>query len=930
MLLRTLITFALLLLTSPAWATVYHVETTGNDTTGTGSVAAPWLTIQKSVAAGTPVVAGDTIEVGNGTYTSTTSQRMVVISGSSPSGTSANPITIKSATPFGATINVPNQIAGINCNVVSCSIVGILLNKPYYIIEGFQCTRTGSYFGTFAGVGCIYIDSGGDNAIVRRNHFHDIARTVCNNGTIGNYGVYLDFPSNVTIEYNRFNAIGRLRNGESGCSTNTFQHDHGVYANGTTDLTIYRNIFYDVNRGMPINIKAYAGATTRLKVFQNVLSGKTPTADGKPDGQIAITNTLNDGQFKNNIFHDVNSATDGYVFWDTSNAVFTNLVIDHNLSDSTSGSLLHAINFPTSGVTNTNNLLNTNPGFVNAAARDYTLASGSAAINAGVALAGYSFNSTAPDIGRHERVGFGSATINQALMDVTAAQNITANSPINPTSAGWSVACSGGANCGTPVVAAASLLTGTSNVVRLVLTGLGGTGVSEVGQTWTVTYNDVTGATVDADGQELSSFTTQPVTNNSGVAPPADPGTPFVNLQLNDAITGTTPTTAQDSSANNKDATLNNGTTYVPGKFGGADGALKFADGTTQTATIVYGSGIDPTSQSLTICADVLPDPGLESSTRIFYAASLGAGQRHYMAWDDGTWSIGIQNSPSAVNTEFPVVPGRSFVCLVENSATDTAQLFVNAVAGTGPQSLKAYTSHTLASNVQLGALPTASGGGVTIGQLKIYQAALTPAEILDLYNAWEPPSPPQGCTVAQVGSLAYKLRKDTGGLLDLHGALNATTVNVVAPGALMISTQTDFTIADCAALAEEWRYSCALCLSAGTWLAVPDTVGPDCIGFYGATTDPDILQTAPTARLSGALTFIPGQAQFTMAQTPVVDPTLNSSFVNRGAFKFDTCASGKTYQIRKQTQQGEAFSSYFPANGIGVVAIPMTSAGGL
>jgi hypothetical protein len=54
MLIRALL--LVLLLASPAWSAIYYVAKTGNDTTGNGSEAMPWLTIQKAADV---MVAGD-------------------------------------------------------------------------------------------------------------------------------------------------------------------------------------------------------------------------------------------------------------------------------------------------------------------------------------------------------------------------------------------------------------------------------------------------------------------------------------------------------------------------------------------------------------------------------------------------------------------------------------------------------------------------------------------------------------------------------------------------------------------------------------------------------------------------------------------------------------------------------------------------------
>jgi hypothetical protein len=62
---QLILTLYVLLWSAVAQAATYYVATTGNDTTGTGAVGAPWRTIQK---AATIAAAGDTVNVAAGTY----------------------------------------------------------------------------------------------------------------------------------------------------------------------------------------------------------------------------------------------------------------------------------------------------------------------------------------------------------------------------------------------------------------------------------------------------------------------------------------------------------------------------------------------------------------------------------------------------------------------------------------------------------------------------------------------------------------------------------------------------------------------------------------------------------------------------------------------------------------------------------------------
>jgi hypothetical protein len=354
-------------------AATYYVATTGNDS-NPGTSASPWRNPQRCTAP--PVAAGDTCTVADGTYTDVEGNGIVVyVSGSSVQGTAASPITIKSTNPLRAHIIVPG-LDTLNA--------GFYIGRNYYIIEGFDISG-GTSSGSNASHHGISIAAGTTGVTVRKNSIHNIGRTICSDSGFGYTGVLTEGDS-VLIEKNMFFTIGRLRNGENGCSTSMYQNDHGIYMKGGANNIIRYNVFYDTNRGWPIHM--FGGTVTNLSIFNNTLSGKSPT--GLPAGQIMLASTITTAKIKNNISY--NPPT-GFIAYYSLNASAVD--VSHNLSDGLEKIATQV------GMTFSNNLQNTNPGFVNAAGNDFHLTSGSASIDAGTNV-GYYFNAVAPDIGAYE------------------------------------------------------------------------------------------------------------------------------------------------------------------------------------------------------------------------------------------------------------------------------------------------------------------------------------------------------------------------------------------------------------------------------------------------------------------------------------------------------------------------------------------------
>lgn len=347
----------ILLGTVTAQGATYYVATTGNDS-NPGTSTSPWRNPQKCTTS--PIRAGDTCIVRSGTYTDTDGNGIVVIvydRPTTPSGTASQPITIKSETPLGAAIVAPSNKNGF----------GFVVNKPYYIIEGFDISGANNSSSSGAGVG-ISVSSLGDGLIIRSNSIHHIGRSSCTNSSSTFSGIQIKGASGVLIDQNRIYTIGRRLKGESGCTANNMRHDHGIYIAGASNTTVRRNVIYDSNRGYPIHV--YGGTTTNLNIYHNTLSGRNPT--GSPVGQILLSSTIRTANIKNNTSSDAQYAMI-YFYGLTASSV----IVSNNLS-STSTRYGSA-----SGVTFSNNIENTNPAFISKSTNDFRLTSSSPVINRG-------------------------------------------------------------------------------------------------------------------------------------------------------------------------------------------------------------------------------------------------------------------------------------------------------------------------------------------------------------------------------------------------------------------------------------------------------------------------------------------------------------------------------------------------------------------
>jgi hypothetical protein len=885
---RWILVLLLTFVTSPAWAATYFVSTTGSDAAD-GSSATPWRTIQKCA---NTAASGDTCSVNDGTYTISAGTNTCAGAGTSSFAcVTRSGITFKSTNRLGAKLNG-------NSNTTDYGIYIVANGAVVKDFEMYGLTKNGVFYPH---------DNTVNGGSVIGNLLHTIGRR-CTNFGFGQDGVFMGRGiQNVTVERNILHNIGRILNGTQGCDIfEGTNGDHAIYIEGSTNVTIKHNIFYDIRNGFPLHV--YPSPSSNLKILHNTFADPglaTPTPVRSP---ILCGGAMSSGEWSNNIAYQ---PVVGFIT-PIGGCTFTSTNVKNNIVSTATLFQLNGSGVATpSGVTASGNLTSTNPLFTNAASRDYSLTSTSPAINAGVNVS-LAFNGSLPDIGALETSGgFSGAVIDLNVMDVTLGMNL--NTPLLPATGitGFTVACSG-SDCGTPVVASATRKTGTDSVVRLTLSGIGDDGNCDAAQIWTVTYapGNVTDSALlgGSATQPLFGFTNQAVTetcSGSGTPPPAGV---HIHYKLDDG----SGTNANDETANNLDGTLTNSATWTATAH--TDGGVVTAADSTQYLAIPYGSGVNPSTQSLTIAVGILVDASRTAGNEIYLGSTAGTNQRFHVGTISSAWGLGIQSSSLTVASNLAVTSGWHRICLNVNSGTDIATLFVDGVQGTG-SAAKAFTSYTLASNLRLGS-PFDDAPPATYDELKVWTSVESCA---DDFAAWEQVAPAPTGTFEQKTHKWQRLRKtslDAAEDYTAAGVANGITITVIPGAAVALVTQIDCTVANCDPTGSRLYFS----KNGGAFTQVPDVCASDGVCFFG-TPDSDVVSGTVTCCLTGALTANDGPTNTSADAVPVFDLTQNASFVRRSVIKFSTAvAPGDTFAFKEYHQTDIALNTYTPSGGAALV----------
>jgi chitodextrinase len=361
---------------------------------------------------GIAVAPGDVIVFEDGVYTDTSpgDGTIVQINGG---GTSSQYVTFVSRNRWGA------KIDGVSNTSKYGFSFGALTGNVR--IEGFDIYGLGSPdVGVLVAPSAsgVFAQAGGDNSQVVGNNIHSISN-FCNDTIRAQTGVFIQRPG-VVVENNVFHGIGRLDQGEDGCTyPSTFtkyrNSDTAVYLQSPnhSNVTIRNNLFSKLENGYGVYV--YQGGPSGLKVLNNTFAGGNPYCK---NAHIFTDADMNDFQVKNNVFQ---GPAGGYAWaWDLE--PLTNVVFGQNVA---SGGLLvsgancsSGISPLPAGVTESGNQLNTDPRLVDPGAPltgGFKLQSSSPAVDAGANLSelGVTFDfegATRPqgagfDIGAYEVAG---------------------------------------------------------------------------------------------------------------------------------------------------------------------------------------------------------------------------------------------------------------------------------------------------------------------------------------------------------------------------------------------------------------------------------------------------------------------------------------------------------------------------------------------
>lgn len=929
------ITIFVLLLSTPAWATIYYVSKTASNGYAVGSnsnscaqaqdKATPKNTIDGSSTSvmDACVVGGDTVIVNEGTYTNQitnppagTAEAYTIIM-ADPS--SARPLlrpdgtatqrgfycdngaacsyirmegfdvgeaynSVKLTSTNVVTLGYPHHMQFVNnifhdtrsTNFETTTSTGTGGEGGDHLIQGNEFYHTGIYYpsdhgGKLYGPGHNTIYNPGNRTIIERNTFHN------NHGAVGIWhsGKYI---YDVIVRYNACYDLGLT------LTTDTWQE--GTTATGYSCIhvsagggrhKIYGNVIW--NSGEDVNFKAISinplfGQSTfeRVDVYNNTVYNM------KHSGAIGIRVSSN-VDFAGRVVA-------------TNNLVIP--VLGTAIDDQSGVSALTQV---TNRTTGTATDLWASPG-----TGDLTLKAGSAAINTGTSI-GDAYCGSAPDQGAFETLVVTAASIMGNLLDVTVCN---AHPPIIPGT--FTVARSGG----TPTVLSTSLLGGSGGIVRLEVSE-----TCAAAQTWTVS-----GGTSTTDSALIGNTRNQPLhtttafaVDSSACDGTAAGGAPAGAVAIY-AFDGDT----NDSSGNGNHATSSN-VTFTDGHNG--DGALTAVGVDSHIATGLL-SGHDPSTTHLVVSTWVYIDPANLGQTKDIWGAPVTGSDRFFLYRSSANvWRMGI-GATSGAATEFPVVSGWTHACVKMHPTGDIATMYINGVAGTieGASLISGYGSYTFSGALRFG-LP--SGFSTSLSGAHIYDDAYiytTDVSCTDLYNAGQPST---GSAMSVQATHHWQgVFTASGGVAEDRGAADAQRT-AVKGGAAALMVQLNNTSGASVILQPRFRYN----INGGDFTnVVPNSPTADGVSYWGSSIPTGLNNGLADGPISGALAHTDGITLTTSLAVPTVTMSNNTSYTLRGVFLIDAAVSDVVC-FKVYDQGGSALASYTPSDGACLTVIAPQATGG-
>lgn len=895
----------LLLAPSLSQATTYYVSTTGSDSNNGTDLATPFRTINKCAQL---IVAGDTCYVRGGTYTESGGVLL------DSSGTQSAPIKLLAYPGENPIISFP---AHVNTNrIVIAHASGTNVAMGWITISGFEVQ------GGWEGIKFHNLH----NSVISNNWFHDGE----NSGIFGVGGHHVLFERNI------FSHNGNWTQCAAG--TQTCDKVHGLYAHGDS-YTVRNNLFYDnIGGGIQLN-----GASTSLYTTARhpspefsggsnwIIESNTFAHQHYASGIILWGTTTNNTRIENNIFYENRSdATSSQAIFFSGNGMSGVSIRNNHAYASGSGGTAFIGALSTSPVTDgiqytqSGNVVNVSPpAFVNGggssfpASPDYRVTT-SAPVN--ICLTNEFPNNSTCVVGAYKTVGTPAAVMTTNKITVTLPMS-TAVPVQNLSTTGVSFSCTANVCPGSPAVSSISRVTGTDSQVEIVLSGITSNACLSHADAVTVSYNSSTGSWTGSDNigpypgshQKILSFTNVPVTNNCTGSGPTAPSASYINYAMNDG-SGTFVT---DSSGNGLHGTTSG--TWVSGKTGFG---INVANGTTQQTTIPYGSGIDPTTQSMTWVIPVFIPTGQTGVTRYLFGPEIGANQRGYIGASSGTWRVARQSTSisAAGASNLAVVEGWNYLVARWDSTTDTVTLCNNGVTGTGGAT-GSYSSYTFWTNFEFPLIGSGLHTTVPEATFDDVQIFTSLEGCASLYAAWNAPPP-------TAGTLAQAAIQFQGAILDPAGdpiviGASVQAIEVPAGGGAVILFQVHCTnVSDCAPTAFKLVYSKN---GSSTWQQVPNIETADGTWMWGVAQEAHMNNGVRSTRLTGSCTVTPGTTQVTSSQVPSVDLPQDGCVVLGYMARVGSTQAGSYFDYKLQTEAGLDFTTYSQTARIRVVN-PMAS----